>query len=370
MKRLLPDQPAFKRHRLSAEKLIVNKLEQLSASHWARVALCSLLLAFSLPAQADENFDLKFSTWVPPAHALHTAIKQWSESIAKASNGSIKVTLYPAEQLGKANDHLDIARDGIAEVTYIALGYQAGRLPIAEAANLPFLVSNADGGSRALDEWYRAYAPTEMKEVKYCLGFFHDPGTLHAKKEIRTPDALKGMKIRSANSTIANFVTALGGVNVRVSAPEARSALETGVADAITFPWQSIILFGIDKVVTYSADLNLYAAGFAFVLNKDVYGRMSAGQKKVMDDHCSPDWAATVGKTWGDYEAAGRANLKAKAGHVVYSLKPEEVAVWQKAAEPIRKQWADSGKKAGLADPDKALADLEAAIKKHGAQFK
>jgi TRAP-type C4-dicarboxylate transport system substrate-binding protein len=335
-----------------------------------RYLLFGLLLACATPCQADESFDLKFSSWVPPAHALHAAVKSWGESLAKASNGTIKVTLFPAEQLGKANDHLDMARDGIAEVTYVALGYQAGRLPIAEAANLPFLVSNADGGSRALDEWYRAYAPTEMKEVKYCLGFFHDPGTFHSKKEIRSPDAVKGLKVRSANSTMANFISALGGVNVRVSAPEARSALESGVADAITFPWQSILLFGIDKVVTHSADMNLYAAGFAWVMNKDVYGRMSDSQKKAVDAHCSPEWAGAIGKTWGDYEAAGRANLKKKPGHTVYSLTPEEIAAWQKAAEPVRQQWADSAKKAGLADPQKALADLEATIKKHGAAFK
>jgi TRAP-type transport system periplasmic protein len=35
---------------------------------------------------------------------------------------------------------------------------------------------------------------------------------------------------------MAQFVTLLGGTNVQVSAPEARDALEKGVADAITFP--------------------------------------------------------------------------------------------------------------------------------------
>jgi TRAP-type C4-dicarboxylate transport system substrate-binding protein len=334
-----------------------------------RYLLFGLALAFAGPAKA-ENFDLKFSSWVPPAHAMHAAIKRWGDSIAAASKGTIKVTLYPSEQLGKANDHLDMARDGIAEVTYISLGYQAGRLPVAEAANLPFLVSNADGGSKALDEWYRPFAAKEMGEVKYCLGFFHDPGTFHSKKEIRTPDQVKGLKVRSAHSTMANYITSLGGVNVRVSAPEARSALESGVADAITFPWQSILLFGIDKVVTHSMDMNFYASSFAWVMNKAVYERMSADQKKVMDDHCSNEWAGIVGKTWGDYEAGGRAKLKEKSGHKVYSLTPDEIAAWQKAAQPVRQQWADNAKKAGIADPQKTLADLETTIKKHGAEFK
>ena len=34
-------------------------------------------------------------------------------------------------------------------------------------------------GSAALDAWYRRYAAQEMKDVRYCLAFAHDPGTFH-----------------------------------------------------------------------------------------------------------------------------------------------------------------------------------------------
>ena len=60
------------------------------------------------------------------------------------------------------------------------------------------------------------------------------------------------MKIRPAHATIAAFVTQLGGTNVQASAPESREALERGVADAITFPWGSVPLFGIDKVTKFT----------------------------------------------------------------------------------------------------------------------
>ena len=62
--------------------------------------------------------------------------------------------------------------------------------------------------------------------------------------------------------------------------------------------------------------------------------------------------------------------LSEKPGYTVYSLKPEEIAAWQKAAEPVRQQWAGNAKKAGVTDPNKTLADLEASIKKYGAEFK
>lgn len=333
-------------------------------------SLAAAALAVALPAAAqDKTFDLKFSSWVPPAHALHVSVKEWGDSISKATNGTIKVTLYPSQQLGKADDHYNMARDGIADVTYISLGYQAGRLPMGEAGNLPFLMTNADGGSRALDEWYRKYHTKEMPDVKMCLAFVHDPGALHAKKKITRPEEFKGMKIRSAHGTLAAYVTSLGGTNVRVSAPEARQALESGAADAITFPWKSILLFGIDKVVSYHMDLPFYVASFAWLINKDKYNQMSAAQKKAIDAHCTNEWAGRVGKTWGDYEAAGKAEMKALAGHTVYTLTPAEVAAWRKAADPVYKQWEGAARKAGY-NPDQALGELRASLKKYNAEFK
>ena len=76
------------------------------------------------------------------------------------------------------------------------------------------------------------------------------------------------------------MVTTLGGTNVQASAPEARDMLERGVADAITFPWGSIVLFGIDKVVKYHIDVPLYVTPFVWVMNKAKYDAMSAGAEE------------------------------------------------------------------------------------------
>src|SRR5215207_11573588 len=219
----------------------------------ARCALAAglVLLAGAACAQ-DRTFELKLSHWVPPSHPLQKAMEEWGASIEKASNGTIKYKVFPAQQLGKAFDHYDMARDGIAEVTYINPGYQPGRFPIIGAGELPFLMTNGKGGSQALDAWYRKYAEREMKDVKFCLAFIHSPSTFHSRtKKIVTPDDIKGMKIRPAHATMANFVTQLGGTNVQSSAPEVRDIIERGVADAVTFPWGSLLLFGIDKVTKY-----------------------------------------------------------------------------------------------------------------------
>ncbi|MBX6328143.1 MAG: TRAP transporter substrate-binding protein [Pseudolabrys sp.] len=317
----------------------------------------------------DKTFDLRISHWVPPSHPLQKALEEWGASVEKASGGTIHYKVYPSQQLGKAFDHYDMARDGIADLTYVNPGYQPGRFPIIAAGELPFLMSNAKGGTRAIDAWYRKYAAKEMRDVKFCLAFVHDPGTFHSRtKKILVPSDVKGMKIRPAHATMATWVTLLGGTNVQAAAPEVRDILDKGVADAVTFPWGSVPLFGIDKVTKYHMNAPLYVTTFALVFNKHLYEQMSARQKKVIDDHCTNEWSLKVAAPWADFEHSGIDKIKAEAGHEVYDITPAQLAEWRKSAEPLHKAWADNVKKAGI-DPDTAMKELAAQLVTYGASY-
>src|ERR1700733_10753351 len=341
-----------------------------SSRFWSARALLlvgPLEVGNAAPALAeDKEVDLRLSLWVPPAHPLTSAAKAWGEDIAKASNGTIKITVFPSEQLGKAFDHYDMARDDIADSTYVNPGYQPGRFPIIAIGQMPFMFGDARKGTAALDSWYRKYAGAEMKDTHFCFAFIHDPGALHSRKKIVLPRDLPGAKVRPAQSTIAELVTRLGGTNVQASAPEAREVLERGVADAITFPWGSLYLFGIDKVVKHHIDAPLYTTVFTFSMNKDKYESMSPSQKTVIDDHCSTDWAVKIAGPWGDFESAGRDRMRADPTHELTKLTPDQMEAWRATVEPLKASWAAAVKQAG-ADPDAALAELNAAIAKYGA---
>jgi len=333
------------------------------------LTMLGLALGLGSASAEDKTFELKLSHWVPPSHPLQKAMEEWGASIEQDSGGTIKYKVYPAQQLGKAFDHYDMARDGIADVTYVSPGYQPGRFPIFDAANLPFTMTNAKGGSEALDAWYRKYADKEMKDVKFCFAFAHDPGTFHSRsKKIEVPADIKGMKIRPAHATMASLVTELGGTNVQAAAPEVRDILEKGVADAVTFPWGSIVLFGIDKVTKYHMEAALYTTSFVWVMNKSVYAQMSPAQQKVIDDHCTTKWAARVAAPWADFEHDGIAKIKAGPGQEVYTLTDAQLNEWKAAAGPVVQSWANAVKKTG-ADPDAILKDLKAELAKYEAGY-
>jgi len=331
----------------------------------AMAALATLsALTFSAAIAQDKPVNLKMGSWVPAQHALNPALVAWGESLKAASGGTITATMFPSEQLGKAFDHYDMARDGISDLSYVNPGYQPGRFPIFAASSLPFMVSNAKAGSAAIDAWYRAYAAKEMKDVHFCFAFAHDPGALHSRKKIVLPSEIKGMKVRPASATIGQMITLLGGTNVQASAPESRDMLERGVADAITFPWGSLTLFGIDKVVKYHMDVPLYVTPFVWVMNNDKYNAMSANQKKAVDSHCTSEWAEKVASAWADFEIAGRVKLAADTGREVYKLTPEQLTAWKQAVAPTETQWAADVKKTGQ-DPVPVMNAFKQSLTKY-----
>src|ERR1700679_1884528 len=167
-----------------------------------------LILALACGVQAhaqDKEYNLKFSSWVPPQHPLNPSLIEWGKDIERETHGTVKSTMFPSEQLGKAIDHYDMERDGIADFGYINHGYQPGRFPVIAGAELPFLVANAKGGSAAVDAWYRKYWDKEMKDVHVCFAFVLDPGTFHSRTKIVVPADINGMKVRPANATMGAF---------------------------------------------------------------------------------------------------------------------------------------------------------------------
>ncbi len=174
------------------------------------------------------------------------------------------------------------------------------------------------------------------------------------------------MKVRVANATQSRYLSGLGAVIVPIPATEARDAIEKGVADAMLFPWQSLTIFGIDNLLTYHMDVPFAGNAFEMMFNRNSYDKLTPNQKKVLDDHCTAEWSARFISAWNDMEANGKAALAAKPGHVVYPVSEQFMTNARAAAEPVKKEWADSVRKAGY-DPDQLWSGLIAAERKYKA---
>lgn len=330
----------------------------------ALLAAAAALTLSSVAAGAAE-VEFRLAHWLPPTHPVATmGMAEWIESIGKDSGGRIGITVFPAAQLGAPADHYDMARDGIADISYVNPGYQAGRFPIYSLIEVPFHATDAKKAAKAIHGWYSAYVEQEMPDVKFCLFNPHDPGTIHSKTEVKVPEDIRGKNVRPAHATMARFVNLLGGSSVQVPAPEAREALAKGAADAMTFPWNSIYIFGIDQITKYHLDMPFYLSGQIVVFNKAKYDGLAEQDKKVIDAHCTPEWSERFSTGWADNEAGGRQKMIDSGEHTLYKPTDAEVKLWRDAAAPLIDQWRADVKAKGL-DPEpiyKAYTDaLDAA---------
>ena len=79
-----------------------------------KFALAGLLLS-AMPAMAEE---LIMSSWLPPKHPIVVnAFKPWAEAVEKATDGRVTVRIM-GKPLGSPPAHFDMARDGVADITY------------------------------------------------------------------------------------------------------------------------------------------------------------------------------------------------------------------------------------------------------------
>jgi len=338
--------------------------------HWLLFAgaFAMTIGATGAPA-ADKTFNLRLSYWVPPSHKLTPGYKEWAAELEKASNGTVKTTLFPSSQLGSGQDHYDLVKRGIADVGLINPGYTPGRFPVLATADLPFLITDALKAAPAISRWYAKYAEKEMPEHIVCHNYSHQPGTFHSKGVIRVPGDVKGLNVRTGNQTTATLVTSLGGNSVQVPIMEAHETLKRGITSAITVPWGGLThpAFKFGQVTTYTLDIPLYVANFTDGISRKTYDQMSDMQKKAIQSVCTPEWAARVSRHWyaDDF---GREEAVRKTDRKITKISPEEVAQWRKAAEPVKEVWAAAVKKAGY-DPDVLLKELQDELKKDNALF-
>ncbi len=90
-------------------------------------------------------------------------------------------------------------------------------------------------------------------------------------------------------------------------------------------------------------DVPLYTTVFTYNMNLDKYNSLSPAQKKVIDDHCTPEWASKVTDPWTDFEANGRVKMKALPDHEVYPLTPEQLARMEAGREAAARQLGRGG---------------------------
>src|SRR5688572_10601717 len=175
----------------------------------------ALMLAL-VGGSAGAQTNLRVSHWLSPTAMPIPAFEKWLKSLEEASKGTLKLQIFPNSQLGRPNDHYDMARDAIADLSWSVPGFNAGRFPLFGASELPLIFTDPSEGIYAFDQWYRTrHASKEMPDVHYCMAVTGPVSGLHfTNKPVVSPSELRGLRMRPQNATSGHFFSGLGATIV------------------------------------------------------------------------------------------------------------------------------------------------------------
>ncbi len=321
-----------------------------------KLLISAAAAALSFAAGAQEVTLKVHHFWPPGAMPPTKILAPWCDKIAAESNNRMKCQVYPAMQLGGTPAQLiDQAKDGVVDIAFTLPGYTAGRFPVMEVFELPFITTSAEAGSKAAWDFYSKYGKSEFdaKGIKPLMFAVHDNGFLHTRdKQVKAMADLKGLKFRAPTRMTNKLLAALGATPVAMPLPQVPEAVSKGVIDGFLLPWEVIPSVKLHEMVKYDTETDpsrpaLYTAVFTLAMNPAKYNALPADLKAIIDKNSGASLSATAGKVWDESSAPGR-KAATEHGNVFYTIPGAELDGWVKASAGLYDEWTASMDKAGL----------------------
>jgi len=331
------------------------------------LAVLPFLTACAKPAPAA-LIELKLNESYTAKDPMTTeAYEVWAKKVEEATNGRVKVTVFPGETLSKSKEAYDSALAGVCDIAMVPILYLAERFPLSDSMNLPVFCPTATAASRVAWELYEKLSEMKAEYSQAKLLFFYctTPYQIHtAKKPVYTLNDLKGLQIRAAGAIDAAMMKALGATPVNITMPEAYLALEKGVLDGLLSPFGPMVAFKTADVTNYHVEnADLKSNIFAVVMNLDKWNGLPPDIRKAIDKVSGVAAAELFGTVFDGTDAPSVQYMKQK-GHTFITLSPEEKARWVEAIMPLRDKWVSDMAAKGLPG-DKVLKEILRLVEKH-----
>lgn len=310
--------------------------------------LCIALLGGPAYPAARTVTKLEFSGILPSHDKLSMMLEEWCRDLERRSGGSIKATYFPGGILTPAPQMFDSVTTGIADIGFGPMGVTPGRFPLTEVMEQPLGIESAYMMTQLSNDFFRAFKPRELEQVKVLFFLSASPGVLHTKRPVRRLEDLYGLKVRCLGGNAAKVLKALGAVPIVIPTGDTYDALRKGIVDGVVAAWDSLETLKWGEILPYTT-VSRYAAVGApgiVVMNKAKWNMLPPESQDIINK-MSEEYAEKLSKLWDEKDQNTIKKWKAK-NHVSILLSREEEKRWEKATLPLYEAFVEEKSARGL----------------------
>ncbi|WP_422373916.1 TRAP transporter substrate-binding protein DctP [Roseibium sp.] len=303
---------------------------------WALGAALAVGLAAGSALAADTT--LRISLQLPLTSHLGQNLQLFKEEVEKNSNGEIAVEIYDSAQLYKDKEVPAAVGSGSIEMGVASLTRYVGDVPAVDIFYQPFLFDTEEKVRAAVAPGSPVRGPLDeaIKDTGSTVLWWQAYGgaiMLSNGAPVKTPEDMKGKKVRVFGKTLGDFVTAAGGAPTLISGSEQYLAYQRGTVDigmtGVSGVKSRKLWDVMDTItVTNNADIE-----FIVVVNTDFWNGLSDAHKAIIEAaalKAEADVRDRMSQIEADAYAAAEEN-----GMTVYKPTAEELSAWKAVSQPV-----------------------------------
>jgi tripartite ATP-independent transporter DctP family solute receptor len=304
------------------------------------VTACTVLLLviafYGTPALGQPKYVLKFNHVLGAAEPYHQGFLNWAKAVDEKTKGGLKIEVFHSAQLGVEEDIIEQIRAGANIGQNTDSARMGNYVPGIACLNGPYFAENLAEVEKLTkaptikgfhDELANKYG-LKILSFSWVQGYRH----FFMNKPIRTPEDLKGLRVRTPPAPIwQESIRALGATPVALAFGEMYPALQSKVMDGVELVYNNIPAGRFYEVLKYVSETHHIMLVNYEAISAKWFNTLPPDYQKILVEECDKAGIETSKLIMDKLEKEVKADLTTKRGMIV--VDNVDIPAFKKAGE-------------------------------------
>ena len=234
-------------------------------------------------AAQKTTLQIGFTTATDPSDPYFYVATEMSRILEEKSSGTMGLELFPNGQLGQEREMFEGMQMGTTEMAVMTNSYVSNFIRACGALDLPFIFEDVDQAVSVMSGSFGQSLLTEFEgsgvvPLAWAVGGFRNLVTVG--NEVKTPEDIKGMKIRCLeNNTYVNTYSALGANPTPMAWSETIPGLQQKTVEGLDASISVLYTGGFADICDYLSLTNQFFAATLVCISETEWDKLTEEQQ-------------------------------------------------------------------------------------------